>query len=168
MIRVQFDDQIMRTQPRGGVSRYFVELVRECRDDADLGVAVDVDWRSSRNEHAVAAGLVGLPVAAAEWPSYPAAPVTIAIRGGVVVTPAGARLRTSRSWRKPVLERGPRLEPEALRARLVSSARRGWPSGLVASQRISPVKPVSRTMSSTSSRIVISWPTPRLTGSAPS
>lgn len=60
VIRVQFDDQIMRAQPRGGVSRYFVELVREFRDDAGLGVAVDVDWRSSRNEHAVAAGL-GLP-----------------------------------------------------------------------------------------------------------
>jgi glycosyltransferase involved in cell wall biosynthesis len=44
-------------QPKGGVSRYFVELVREFRDDPALGVSVDVDWRSSRNVHAVAAGL---------------------------------------------------------------------------------------------------------------
>ena len=34
-------------------------------------------------------------------------------------------------------------KPKRSRARLVSSARRGWPSGLVASQRISPSKPVS-------------------------
>ena len=59
-------------------------------------------------------------------------------------------------------------KPKRSRARLVSSARRGWPSGLVASQRISPSKPVSSAISSTSSRIVISRPTPRLTGSAPS
>ena len=57
VIRVRFDDQIVMHQPRGGVSRYFVELVRELRDDPELGVAVDVDWRASRNEHAVAAGL---------------------------------------------------------------------------------------------------------------
>jgi glycosyltransferase involved in cell wall biosynthesis len=43
-------------QPRGGVSRYFVELVREFRDNRALGVSVEVDWRSSRNAHAVSAG----------------------------------------------------------------------------------------------------------------
>jgi glycosyltransferase involved in cell wall biosynthesis len=57
VIRVRFDDQIVMHQPRGGVSRYFVELVREFRDDPGLGVSVDVDWRSSRNAHAVGAGL---------------------------------------------------------------------------------------------------------------
>ena len=54
------------------------------------------------------------------------------------------------------------------RARLVSSARRGWPSGFVASQRISPTNPTSSPMRVTRSRIVISEPTPRLIGSAPS
>ena len=37
--------------------------------------------------------------------------------------------------------------PKRSRARDVSSARRGWPSGLVVSQRTSPRKPVSSTMS---------------------
>jgi glycosyltransferase involved in cell wall biosynthesis len=56
-MRVHYDDQIVRHQPRGGVSRYFVELVRRFKDDRSLGVAVDLDWRGSGNEHAVAAGL---------------------------------------------------------------------------------------------------------------
>jgi cell division protein FtsA len=43
--------------------------------------------------------------------------------------------------------------------------RRGCPSGLLGSQRISPSKPVRRAIVSVSSRIVISRPTPRLTGS---
>jgi glycosyltransferase involved in cell wall biosynthesis len=64
LIRVRFDDQIVMHQPRGGVSRYFVELVREFRDDPGLGVSVDVDWRSSRNVHAVAVGL-GRPASTA-------------------------------------------------------------------------------------------------------
>ena len=56
-MRVHYDDQIMTRQQRGGVSRYFVELVEAYRQDPGLGVSVDLDWRSSRNEHAVAAGL---------------------------------------------------------------------------------------------------------------
>ena len=56
-MRVRYDDQIMVRQRRGGISRYFVELVREFRADPGLGVSVEVDWRASRNEHAVAAGL---------------------------------------------------------------------------------------------------------------
>ena len=56
-MRVRFDDQIVMYQHRGGVSRYFVELVRGLRSDARLGVSVDFDWHDSTNEHAVAAGL---------------------------------------------------------------------------------------------------------------
>jgi glycosyltransferase involved in cell wall biosynthesis len=56
LIRVRFDDQIVMHQRRGGVSRYFVELVREFRDDRRLGVRVEVNWRRSRNAHAIAAG----------------------------------------------------------------------------------------------------------------
>jgi glycosyltransferase involved in cell wall biosynthesis len=56
-MRVHYDDQIVRHQPRGGVSRYFVELVRRFKDDRSLGVTVDLDWRGSGNEHAAAAGL---------------------------------------------------------------------------------------------------------------
>jgi glycosyltransferase involved in cell wall biosynthesis len=63
-MRVHFDDQIVMHQPRGGVSRYFVELVRQFKEDPGLGVTVEVDWRSSRNEHAIAAGL-GRP--ASRW-----------------------------------------------------------------------------------------------------
>jgi glycosyltransferase involved in cell wall biosynthesis len=54
---VHYDDQIVRHQARGGVSRYFVELVRRFQDDRSLGVTVDLDWRGSGNEHAMAAGL---------------------------------------------------------------------------------------------------------------
>lgn len=56
-MRVRFDDQIVMHQPKGGVSRYFVELVSAYRDDPGLGVSVDLDWRASRNVHAMAAGL---------------------------------------------------------------------------------------------------------------
>ena len=56
-MRVRFDDQIVNHQPRGGVSRYFVELASAFRDDPDLGVTIDLDWRASTNVHAVAAGL---------------------------------------------------------------------------------------------------------------
>jgi glycosyltransferase involved in cell wall biosynthesis len=55
-MRVHYDDQIVRHQSRGGVSRYFVELVRRFRDDRSLSVTVDVDWRGSGNEHAIEAG----------------------------------------------------------------------------------------------------------------
>ncbi len=49
---------------------------------------------------------------------------------------------------QPVLERrAGRRSRTARAARLVSSARRGWPSGLVGSQRISPSKPMRRAIS---------------------
>jgi glycosyltransferase involved in cell wall biosynthesis len=57
VIRVRFDDQIVMHQSRGGVSRYFVELAREFRADPGIGVAIELDWSLSRNEHALAAGL---------------------------------------------------------------------------------------------------------------
>ena len=56
-MRVRFDDQIVMHQQRGGVSRYFVELVRSFQAAPELGVTVDLDWRRSKNEYAVAAGL---------------------------------------------------------------------------------------------------------------
>jgi glycosyltransferase involved in cell wall biosynthesis len=56
-MRVHYDDQIVRHQSRGGVSRYFVELVRRFKEDRRLGVSVDLDWRGSGNEHAIGAGL---------------------------------------------------------------------------------------------------------------
>ena len=46
--------------------------------------------------------------------------------------------------------------PNRSRARDVSSARRGCPSGLSGSQRVSPLKPVASAISRTSSRIAIS------------
>ena len=56
-MRIHFDDQIVMHQPRGGVSRYFVELVETFRHEPDLGVTADLDWRATRNVHAVDAGL---------------------------------------------------------------------------------------------------------------
>ena len=58
--------------------------------------------------------------------------------------------------------------PNSSFAREASRLRRGWPFGIEVSQRISPEKPVSSATSSAVSRIVVSTPVPRLTGSAPS
>src|SRR5664280_1626462 len=71
-------------------------------------------------------------------------------------------------FRRPSSKDVPAEKPKRSRARLVSRARRGWPSGLVASQRNSPPKRASRAISTTRSLIVISEPTPRFTGSASS
>jgi hypothetical protein len=60
------------------------------------------------------------------------------------------------------------LNPNRCCARLVSSMRRGWPSGLVRSKVNDPVNPVSYASSSASSRIAISNPAPMFTGSGPS
>src|SRR5262249_44353416 len=59
-------------------------------------------------------------------------------------------------------------KPNAWRARVTSSERRGWPSGLVRSNTRRPVNPVSLATSSARSRMLISKPAPMLTGSAPS
>ena len=56
--------------------------------------------------------------------------------------------------------------PKRSAARRVSSLRRGWPSGLVVSQTISPSNPVSVFTVSTSRLMVTSSPAPMLTGSA--
>lgn len=60
-MRVRFDDQVFTTSRRGGVSRYFVELIRELREDPELGVKADLGWRWTRNHHAMDAGL-GTPL----------------------------------------------------------------------------------------------------------
>jgi len=56
-------------------------------------------------------------------------------------------------------------KPNSFLARDVSKRRLGCPSGLDASQRISPVKPVRAANFSASSLILISNPAPMLTGS---
>jgi hypothetical protein len=37
-MRVRFDEQIFSLQVRGGISRYFTELIRLFRNDRELGV----------------------------------------------------------------------------------------------------------------------------------
>jgi len=56
-MRVLFDDQIFTTQRRGGISRYFVELIREFAQSPELGVQPYLGWRWTRNSHALEAGL---------------------------------------------------------------------------------------------------------------
>lgn len=51
MTAVGFDAQIFRSQSRGGISRYFVELLREFDADPALGVSVSTPFRAVRNEH---------------------------------------------------------------------------------------------------------------------
>jgi glycosyltransferase involved in cell wall biosynthesis len=60
-MRVRYDDRIFTMQRRGGISRYFVELIREFRDDPALGVTPQIDWRWTTNAHAIEAGL-GTPL----------------------------------------------------------------------------------------------------------
>jgi len=62
-VRVRFDDQIFTMQTQGGISRYFVQLIREFTEDPRLGVNVQLGWRWTRNHHASEAGLgAALPV----------------------------------------------------------------------------------------------------------
>ena len=56
-MRVRYDDQIFVVQRRGGISRYFVELIREFGEDPSLGVDAELGWRWTRNAHALEAGL---------------------------------------------------------------------------------------------------------------
>jgi glycosyltransferase involved in cell wall biosynthesis len=56
-VRVCYDDQIFTMQRHGGISRYFVELIRAFMDDAELEVEPQLDWRWTRNAHALEAGL---------------------------------------------------------------------------------------------------------------
>src|SRR5204863_292670 len=100
-------------------------------------------------------------------------PRTTARLGGVrrhaldVLVDACARYQAivrSRPARNGVLAR----KPKSSSARETSSWRRGWPFGFVVSQTTVPSYPVSSAVSSASSRIEISSPVPRFTGSAPS
>lgn len=56
-MRVRYDDQIFVMQRRGGISRYFVELIREFAEGPELGVVPQLGWRWTRNAHALEAGL---------------------------------------------------------------------------------------------------------------
>lgn len=60
-MRVRYDDQIFSTQRVGGISRYFVELIREFAENPDLGVEVERGWRWTGNVHALEARL-GVPL----------------------------------------------------------------------------------------------------------
>lgn len=51
MISVLMDDQAFMLQERGGVSRYFVELMRQFRQDCSLGVDLHTPFRITRNHH---------------------------------------------------------------------------------------------------------------------
>jgi glycosyltransferase involved in cell wall biosynthesis len=57
LMRVLFDDQIFVAQKQGGISRYFVELIREFSDSPELAVEPQLGWRWTRNSHALGAGL---------------------------------------------------------------------------------------------------------------
>ena len=86
----------------------------------------------------------------------------------------GAACATARSRYQAIVRARPSRsavrasKPNSSRARVTSSCRRGWPFGIEVSQTISPSKPVSSAISVASSRIEISCPVPRLTGSGPS
>src|SRR3954451_24391789 len=56
-MRVRYDDQIFTMQHRGGISRYFVELITQFRNDASLGVTPQLAWHWTNNAHALEAGL---------------------------------------------------------------------------------------------------------------
>lgn len=53
MIRVFYDSQIFLAQTRGGISRYFVELIREFRNSPNLGIRPVISLASSNNYHAL-------------------------------------------------------------------------------------------------------------------
>ena len=61
MLSVRYDDRIFTMQRRGGISRYFVELITEFRNDPSLGVTPQIGWRWTNNAHAVEARL-GTPL----------------------------------------------------------------------------------------------------------
>jgi glycosyltransferase involved in cell wall biosynthesis len=57
---VHYDDQVFTMQRRGGISRYFVELIKEFADPG-LRIRVHRGWRWTINQHAIEAGL-GAPL----------------------------------------------------------------------------------------------------------
>lgn len=56
-IRVHVDDQVFGWQPRGGISRYFTELMRAFAADPSLGVQLTTPRLWTKNRHAQDAGL---------------------------------------------------------------------------------------------------------------
>jgi glycosyltransferase involved in cell wall biosynthesis len=67
MLEVGFDDQAF-FQRRGGISRYFVELIRALSTDPSLGISPILGARWSNNGHLVEAGLSApLPGTLGEW-----------------------------------------------------------------------------------------------------
>jgi len=54
---VLYDDQIVKRQRAGGISRYFVEVAREFRAHPELGITVRGAWRRTTNIHALEAGI---------------------------------------------------------------------------------------------------------------
>lgn len=56
-MKVYIDDQIFYMQERGGISRYFVELMRAYREDRSLGVRVTGRPVGRKNKHLHEAGL---------------------------------------------------------------------------------------------------------------
>ncbi len=56
-MKVYIDDQIFYMQERGGISRYFVELMRAFRDDPSLDVSLTARPIGRTNKHIAEAGL---------------------------------------------------------------------------------------------------------------
>jgi glycosyltransferase involved in cell wall biosynthesis len=56
-MRVRYDDEVFRKQRRGGISRYFAELMVALRADESLGVTAECGPRWTGNRHLVDAGL---------------------------------------------------------------------------------------------------------------
>ena len=56
-LRLTIDDDIFWRQRRGGISRYFVALLREFRADTGLGIVVDQPRLWTRNEHLIESGM---------------------------------------------------------------------------------------------------------------
>ena len=52
-MRVAFDEQIFLKQARGGISRYFVELINAFRSDPDWGIVPELTFDRTWNEHAL-------------------------------------------------------------------------------------------------------------------
>lgn len=56
-MRVGYDEQVFLAQRHGGISRYVVSLIREFRQDPQLGVEPVPGWTYGVNAHAANAGL---------------------------------------------------------------------------------------------------------------
>src|ERR1035438_4860385 len=85
--------------------------------------------------------------------------------GGAATEGAGCCSYHSTVLRRPSSNDVRAEKPISRRAFSTFKQRRGWPSGCDGSQRISPEKFVSRAIRATSSRIEISRPDPKFTGS---